>query len=50
LASLAAFQSSDHEMAVLRTGSHHPAQSFYDEFVSGNSFDTLGVCGPIRVG
>ncbi len=43
LASLAAFESSDHEMAVVRTGSDHPAQPFYGEFVSGNSFDTLGV-------
>ena len=43
LEGLAAFESSDHEMAVQRTGSHHPAQPFYGEFVSGNSFDTLGV-------
>lgn len=43
MTNLAAFESSDHEMAVLRTGSRHPAQPFYAEFVSGNSFDTLGV-------
>ena len=42
-ASLAAFESSDHEMAVRRTGSDHPAQPWYGEFVSGNSFDTLGL-------
>lgn len=43
LESLAAFQSSDRQMAVQRTGSDHPAQPFYGEFVSGNSFETLGV-------
>ncbi len=43
LASLAAFESSDHEMAVRRAGSKHPVQPFYGEFVSGNSFDTLGL-------
>ena len=42
-ASLAAFESSDHEMAVRRTGSDHPPQPWYGEFVSGNSFDTLGL-------
>ena len=42
-ASLAAFESSDHEMAVRRAGSDHPAQPYYGEFVSGNSFDTLGI-------
>ena len=42
-ASLAAFQSSDREMAVRRTGSNQPAQPWYSEFVSGNSFDTLGL-------
>ena len=42
-ASLAAFESSDHEMAVRRTGSNQPAQPWYSEFVSGNSFDTLGL-------
>ena len=31
------------EMAVRRTGSDHPAQPWYGEFVSGNSFDTLGL-------
>ena len=43
LKSLAAFESTDHEMAVMRSGSGHPAQPFYAEFVSGNSFDTLGI-------
>ncbi len=43
MASLAAFESSDQEMAVRRAGSAHPAQPFYAEFVSGNSFDTLGL-------
>lgn len=43
LQSLAAFESSDREMAVARTGSNHPAQPYYGEFVSGNSFDVLGV-------
>ena len=42
-ANLAAFESSDHEMAVRRTGSDQPAQPWYGEFVSGNSFDTLGL-------
>ena len=42
-ASLAAFQSTDYEMAVRRTGSSHPAQPWYGEFVSGNSFETLGL-------
>ncbi len=42
-ASLAAFQSNDAIMAVRRAGSHHPAQPIYTEFVSGNSFDTLGL-------
>jgi len=40
---LAAFESKDYEMAVRRNGSNHPAQPYYGEFVSGNSFDTLGV-------
>ncbi|MGC2617962.1 MAG: ABC transporter permease [Acidobacteriaceae bacterium] len=40
---LAAFESNDHEMAVRRSGSKHPAQPYYGEFVSGNSFDTLGL-------
>ena len=43
LQSLAAFESSDREMAVARTGSNHPAQPYYGEFASGNSFDVLGV-------
>ncbi len=42
-ASLAAFESSDHQMAVRRTGSNQPAQPWYGEFVSGNSFETLGL-------
>jgi predicted permease len=41
--SLAAFQSNDQTMAVRREGSNHPAQPLYAEFVSGNSFDTLGL-------
>jgi predicted permease len=41
--SLAAFESSDHEMAVRRTDSGEPAQPWYGEFVSGNSFATLGL-------
>ena len=43
LASLGAFESSDHEMAVRRAGSHHAPQPLYGEFVSGNSFDVLGL-------
>jgi predicted permease len=42
-ASLAAFDATDIEMAVRRTGSDHPAQPWYGEFVSGNSFETLGL-------
>ena len=42
-ASLAAFEANDQEMAVRRTGSGHPAQPWYGEFVSGNSFETLGL-------
>ncbi len=42
-ASLAAFESNDREMAVRRTGSGHPAEPWYGEFVSGNSFETLGL-------
>jgi predicted permease len=41
--SLAAFQSTDETMAVRRADSRHPAQPLYAEFVSGNSFDTLGL-------
>ena len=43
LASLAAFEGGDREMAVRRAGSHHPAEPYYGEFVSGNSFDVLGL-------
>ncbi|MGB9148578.1 MAG: ABC transporter permease, partial [Acidobacteriaceae bacterium] len=43
LASLAAFEGGDREMAVRRAGSQHPAQPYYGEFVSGNSFDVLGL-------
>jgi predicted permease len=42
-ASLAAFESKDHQMAVRRTGSNQPPQPWYGEFVSGNSFATLGL-------
>jgi putative ABC transport system permease protein len=41
--SLAAFEAKDSEMAVQRTGSQHPAQPYYGEFVSGNSFAVLGL-------
>jgi len=41
--SLAAFESKDHEMAVRRTNSGDPAEPWYGEFVSGNSFETLGL-------
>jgi len=40
---LAAFEGGDREMAVRRAGSHNSAQPFYGEFVSGNSFDVLGL-------
>jgi predicted permease len=43
LQSLAAFEAADREMAVRRAGSGHPAQPLYGEFVSGNSFDVLGL-------
>ncbi|HEX4038507.1 MAG TPA: ABC transporter permease [Acidobacteriaceae bacterium] len=43
LESLAAFEGGDREMAVRRAGSHHPAEPYYGEFVSGNSFDVLGL-------
>jgi predicted permease len=43
LASLAAFESNDEEMAVRRAGSGDPAQPLYTEFVSGNSFEVLGI-------
>ena len=42
-ASLAAFESNDHEMAVRRAASSNTPQAWYGEFVSGNSFDTLGL-------
>ena len=41
--SLAAFESNDRQMAVRRTGSGDSAQPWYGEFVSGNSFETLGL-------
>jgi predicted permease len=40
---LAAFEANDREMAVRRAGSAEPARPFYGEFVSGNSFDVLGL-------
>ncbi|HEX3663505.1 MAG TPA: ABC transporter permease [Acidobacteriaceae bacterium] len=43
LKSLAAFEGGDQEMAVRRAGSNDPAQPYYGEFVSGNSFDVLGL-------
>jgi len=43
LASLAAFEGNTEEMAVRRAGSKEPARPFYGEFVSGNSFDVLGL-------
>src|SRR3984957_13225972 len=42
-AQLAAFESNDQQMAVRRTGSDEPAEPWYGEFVSGNSFETLGI-------
>ena len=42
-ASLAAFQSNDNQMAVRRANSGQPADPWYGEFVSGNSFQTLGL-------
>jgi predicted permease len=41
--SLAAFQSSNGIMAVRRMGSNHSAQPLRAEYVSGNSFYTLGL-------
>jgi predicted permease len=41
--SLAAFEALDHEMAVRRSGNSEPAQPWFGEFVSGNSFETLGL-------
>lgn len=43
LESLAAFSASDKEMAVRRAGSSHPVGPYYGEWVSGNSFETLGL-------
>jgi predicted permease len=40
---LAAFQAQPDELAVRRTGSSHPAESYLGEWVSGNSFQTLGL-------
>jgi predicted permease len=40
---LAAFEAGDRELAARRAGSHDPAQPFYGELVSGNSFDVLGL-------
>jgi len=42
-AGLAAFEATDRQMAVRRTGSGDPAEPWYGEFVSGNSFETLGL-------
>jgi putative ABC transport system permease protein len=42
-AHLAAFESNDQQMAVRRTGSDELAEPWYGEFVSGNSFETLGL-------
>lgn len=41
--SLAAFQSNNRIMAVRRMNSNHPAQPLRAEYVSGNSFHTLGL-------
>jgi predicted permease len=43
LASLAAFQAQNTQMAVRRAGSNHPAQPLFGVFVSGNAFSTLGI-------
>jgi predicted permease len=43
LESLAAFEGGNEELAVRRAGSRQPAQPHYGEFVSGNSFDVLGL-------
>jgi len=42
-ASLAAFESSGHQMAVRGAASDDTPRAWYGEFVSGNSFDTLGI-------
>lgn len=41
--SLAAFDARDRRMAVRRVGEDHPANPYFVEWVSGNSFDTLGL-------
>ena len=42
--SLAAFEASaSDQMAVRRADSNHPVEPYYGEFVSGNSFETLGL-------
>jgi predicted permease len=43
LANLGAYEANTEEMAVRRAGSRQAAQPFYGEFVSGNSFDVLGL-------
>jgi predicted permease len=43
VASLAAFEAGRGELAVRRSGSGQAARPFYGEFVSGNSFDVLGL-------
>ena len=43
LQSLAAFEGNTEELAVRRAGSPRAARPFYGEFVSGNSFDVLGL-------
>lgn len=41
--SLAAFQAGHTEVGVRRAGSHHAAEAFPSEFVSGNAFQTFGL-------
>jgi predicted permease len=43
LASLAAFEADSREMALRRAGSHDAPRPYYGEFVSGNSFEVLGI-------
>jgi len=40
---LAAFEANDQTLSIRRAGSAHPAEPLEAEFVSGNSFDTLGL-------
>ena len=40
---LAAFQADSDQIGVRRAGSNHPSESSVGEFVSGNSFETLGL-------